>query len=240
METTINTNENTPITAPVNDFDSWLNSQASDVQNMIQTALKTASHKANSEAKSLRTRAQTTESVLEKIKARFEVDEISDELLDQLQKLPVEKLGAEERAKQVERKLKEIEAERNKFRDELTSTQKRIAEKSRDESILSALGKLGIRSDAMDSARKLVALDSSLDESGEWLYNNKPIQEYLQEWAKSNSYLLANPIQPGAGGRASVKQSPANLDLEYYKNASPEYRKAHADEFFQAMKKGLI
>ncbi len=207
---------------------------------LLDSQIKAATHKANEEAKGLRGRAKGSEELIAKLKARFEVDELSDDVLDQLQRMPAEKLGAEERAKHLERKAKELETERNKYRDELSATQQKVAEKQRDDGIVQVLGKIGVRPDALDAARKLLAIDAVLGEEG-WTYNGKPLDEYAQEWAKGHAYLLANPVAPGAGTRAQTGNSTAGaLTLAAWESATPEWRRSHLDEFRKAMAAGTL
>ena len=203
---------------------------------LVDSQLKAVSHKANQEAQSLRGRSKQAESVLEKLKARFEVDELTDDFLDGLQRLPTEKLGADERAKQLERKLKEREAEFANTAKELEGLRRSSAEKARDEQVLSALGKLGVRPDALEAARKLAALDAQQGEDGAWTFNGKELGAYLADFATAHSYLLANPVAPGPGIRAQTGKPGSTLDLAHFASQPKEWQRAHVDEYLAAMK----
>lgn len=203
---------------------------------VIDAQLKAATHKANQEAQSLRGRAKGSEELVAKLKARFEVEELDDAFLDNLQRLPAEKMTAEERLKALERKHAEALKERDQYREQLTSTSKKVAEKSRDEAVLSALGKLGVRPDALEAARKLAALDASQNEEGVWTFDGKELEAYLQDFAKAHSYLLANPVAPGPGIRAQTGKPGSTLDLAHFASQPKEWQRAHVDEYLAAMK----
>lgn len=234
----ITTPEQTP-NAPT--FDTFFQGLDEPTRALVEGQIKAVSHKAAQEAKGLRERTKSSEELVAKLKARFEVEELSDEFLDQLQKLPAERLTAEERSKQLERKLKERETEASTAKQELDKLRRTSAEKTRDEQVLAQLGKLGIRPEAMDSARKLMALDAQINEEGTWEFGGKPLEEYATTWAKANPYLLANPVAPGAATRAPLKSgNGSELTLEQWEAATDEWKRAHVDEFTKAMKAGTL
>lgn len=231
----------TPETPTTPTFDTFFQGLDEPTRALVESQIKTASHKAAQEAKSLRERTKSSEELVAKLKARFEVDDLSDEFLDQLQKLPAERMTAEEKAKQLERKLKERETEASTAKQELDKLRRTSAEKARDEQVLATLGKLGIRPEAMDSARKLMALDAQVNDEGAWEFGGKPLEEYAQGWAKANPYLLANPTAPGAATRQPLKSgNGSELTLAQWEGASEEWRRAHVDEFTAAMKSGKL
>lgn len=227
-----------PVDVPVT-FDSFLASADPKVQEVINKAISEAKHKANQEAKGLRESKKSSEEILAKLKARFERDSIDDAFLDELQRIPNEKLDAVEQAKNWERKYKEAVAESEKYKGELTTTQLRVKEKGRDDSILAEISKVGIKTEAISSALKLISLESKLDEEGNWLYNGKPLDEYIGEFVKTNGYLLTNPVAGGAG-KTQGKTNGSTFSLDTFNNGTPEYRKAHMAEYLKAMKSGRI
>lgn len=238
MPGTDNTTTTTPATTgtePVS-WDTFVAGLDEPSKALVAEQIKAASHKANQEAQSLRGRSKQAESVLEKLKARFEVPELTDDFLDQLQRLPTEKLGSDEKAKQLERKLKEREAEFGNISKELETLRRSSAEKARDEQVLSALGKLGVRPDALEAARKLAALDAAQGEDGAWTFGGKELGAYLADFSAAHSYLLANPVAPGPSTRAQVGKPGATLDLAHFASQPKEWQRAHVDEYLAAMK----
>ena len=189
-------------------------------------------HTLNQEAIKHRLAAQEKEKALAKIKTHLGVDEITDEYLAEQQAKAEEKLSVTEKLKAAERKLAERDAHVAKLTGdlgELTSAQR---SKVRDDSILSAIGKLGLRTEAHDAARKLISMDAQFNtESGTWKFGDSDLETYLTKWKADNAYLLANPVAPGAArpGSSPTPGVPGagRFTKAQYEAMTPAERKVH-------------
>jgi len=155
-------------------------------------------HKLNQEAIKHRLKAEEKEKALSKIKTSLGVDEITDDYLAEQQAKAEEKLSVTEKLKANERKLAEREAHIAKITNDLNTLNQAQKQKSRDDSIISAIDKLGLRTEAHTAARKLIALDSVYDnDTGDWKFGDSDLDTYITKWKVENSYLLANPVVAG-------------------------------------------
>jgi hypothetical protein len=187
-----------------------------------QDAITKRLAKVNEEAKGLRTKVKQTEDIVGKIKTRFNVDTLDDAFFDSLQKSSADKLTIEQRL-ETERK------ERLQLQSKLEGMTQMQREKSRDEQIIQALSKVGVRSDAISKALKLISLDSDYAD-GEWSFDGKPLDLYMTTWAKENAYFLGNPVKGGNGDSKAPNgahngSDPNFITQEEYLAMSPEVQR---------------
>lgn len=147
---------------------------------------------------------EKTEAILGKIKARLGVEDLDDTSIDGLLTEFEAKQTSDQKLKTLERR---IEAER-KAREEAEGKVKNLSraqlERSRDESVLSALGKIGVRPEAMAMARKLIATESEVDAGGAWTFGGLDMESFIGNFAKDHPYLLANPTRQGTTTQGQI------------------------------------
>ena len=162
-------------------------------------SLQSKLHKSNTEAKNLRQRMKQMEAELTKVKSTFSVDTIDDDWLSTVQQTLQKTNGVDDVKRKYDLDLKRAREEANQYKTQYEQMQHSLKEKSRDDKILEAISKVGIKAEAMQAARKLIASEAEYDnDSDEWSWGGESLDKYVGRWAKQNSYMLGNPVKQGA------------------------------------------
>lgn len=194
--------------------------------------IKGKEHALNQEAIKHRKEREARDAQLAKVKAHLGVDDITDEFLAEQEAKAQEKLSVTEKLKAAERKLAEKDLALAKLNGDLGAMTAAQRQRARDEEVIGAMGKLGLRPEAIDAARKLITIDAAYDaESGSWKYGNADLESYLTKWKADNAYLLANPAAPGTQrpGQPATPAVPAagRFTKAQYEAMSAAERKVH-------------
>lgn len=156
-------------------------------------------HKSNTEAKNLRARMKQMEAELSKVKSTFEIDSIDDTWLDNVKQNLQKSNSSDDIKRKYDLDLKRAREEAQQYKTQFEKMQHSIKEKTRDDKILEAISKIGVKSEAMQAARKLIASEAEYDnDSDEWSWGGESLDKYVGRWAKQNSYMLGNPVKQGA------------------------------------------
>lgn len=160
--------------------------------------------KANEEAQGLRGRLKGIEDLHGKLKTKLNLSDITDSDIEALS-LNVKK--ASESGGEIANLKQQIQQLTANF----TKVEQEKREGKRNESIVSALGKIGVRSDAMANAARLVAFASSLNANGEWEFEGQPLDKYIETWKAQNQYMIGNPIKGGNGNSGAPNMGNGNV-----------------------------
>jgi hypothetical protein len=184
----------------------------------------------NNEAKGLRTRLKDLEIMEARIKAFANKDAIDLSDVDALIESGAKLLTAEQKLELANRTAANDKKLLDESNNAILNMQRTERESKRDKAIISGLGSLGLKSEAMPQAQKLVSMESEWDESTSgYLFRGKPLNEFLETFKSENPYMVGNPIKrPGDGGgpAGGGQGNPDFVSREQFLAMSAEERKA--------------
>lgn len=224
-------------TKTVTDFASLVASLPEDQQKLVQG--ETA--KLRNEAKNLRDRAKVLATYEERLKSELGIEALDDSTLEALLEAHKSKQTGGDAAAALKRQLEKEQAARIAAEGKLSQMTRANQEKVRNEAIMSGVGKLGVRPEATMAAVKLIAADSVL-EGEEWLFGGESLDTYLTKWQGEHGYMLANPVQPGAGQQGTAKGRTDSVKGKFFTAAdvdkmTPEQRLANKDAIRESVKR---
>jgi len=160
------------------------------------------------DSKKYRQRAQKAESALKKVSEKLDVElpgEDSDADIDDVLDAYLEKTTGKvsESDKTVKKMQKELDQTRKTLQDiqdKSKKDQQMLREKDRNESLAASLTKKGINSKFSRIAVRDLADQSEYDEeSGEWKFGGKSLDEAIEGYAKSEPDFFGEPPRGGTG-----------------------------------------
>lgn len=210
------------------DFAALMESLPEDQRGLISAEIS----KRNNEAANLRQRTKAVEGMFGKLKEKLGVDEIDDEVLDRLASSTKASGTADETLKKLQKQLEKETARASELDRQHRELSQSVRVKDRNEQITAALGKAGVRPDALSAALKIAAADAAWDEDeGVWKFDGKDLAGYMKAFQTSNPYLLANPV--GAGTKSAkdaaggTKAGTDFISKEQFEAMTDEERKAN-------------
>ena len=181
------------------DFNSVMAALTPEQQAAITGRLNTV----NEEAKGLRGRLKSIEDVHGKIKTKLNLTDITESDIEALA-MNVKKAG------QSDSEISTLKQQIQQLTSSYNNSRREQQEAKRNEAIVAALGKIGVRPDAIQNAMRLVAFSSNMNADGAWEFDGKPLDQFIESWKTQNQYMITNPARSGAGNSSAPNGGHSN------------------------------
>lgn len=162
----------------------------------LVTGVEDLYHNLNNENKKLRVARETA---VEKIK---ELSGVDDDDLDILTNALKKKDSG---SKALEAQLKKLSGKVDILEKEKEELKLGNLKKDRDASIRATLAKKGVRASAVTGLAKMFGATSKLDVDGEWMLEDKPLDDGIETYLKENSYVIDAKQVKGTGTKEPGK-----------------------------------